>query len=171
MICRPSGAITNFQLYLDILIEHFVSGQEITVVRVGNGDDADIIPLILVWEGKVVPPTDFIFFKDDKMGLSPLGKRCTWRLASSFLDVEVCKKLSETVRQLADVFETRDLVRMDFRVSSDNQIHFIETNAQPNLNSHRGGTTFAINAEFYKSKNQLEKKFLMSFLKRIQETN
>jgi len=151
----------------DVLIESFVPGTEITVMRIGNGDTAEVVPLILVWERKSLPPADFIFLQDDKFGNSPKGKRCNWRLARAFLDETVCDQLEETTRMLADAFDGRDFIRMDFRVRPDGAIYFIETNAQPNLNDHFGTTLYAVNRDFYRSKQEVQRRYLRAALDRM----
>lgn len=151
----------------DVMVERFVPGTEITVVRIGNGATADVVPLILTFERGDLPPSDFIFRQQDKLGQSPKGKRCSWRLARPKLGAATCDELVRLTNLLADAYEGRDMIRIDFRIRPDGAIAFIETNAQPNINDHMGTTTFTINREFYRAPQAVQKQYLRVALERM----
>ena len=151
----------------DVLVESFVPGTEITVVKIGNGESADVVPLILTYERGNLPPSDFVFLQQDKLGNSPKGKRCLWKLARAKLDAGVCDELVRLTNVLADAFDGKDMIRIDFRIRPDGTIFFIETNAQPTINDHIGSTTFTINREYFREQHGVQKRYLQVALDRM----
>ncbi|WP_349368687.1 hypothetical protein [Salinarimonas sp.] len=151
----------------DVLVERFVPGTEITVVKIGNGESADVVPLILTYERGNLPPSDFVFLQQDKLGNSPKGKRCLWKLARAKLDASVCDELVRLTNVLADAFDGKDMIRIDFRIHPDGTIYFIETNAQPTINDHIGSTTFTINREYFRAQHGVQKRYLQVALDRM----
>jgi D-alanine-D-alanine ligase len=109
-----------------ILIEQFISGEEVTVGVVGNGVTAEVLGMM-----RVVPrraSERFVYSLDVKRN---------WRL---LVDYEVPARLPELViERLAEAalaaFQTlgcRDVARIDFRVAGE-EPYFIEANPLPGL--------------------------------------
>ncbi|HEY41295.1 MAG TPA: ATP-grasp domain-containing protein [Dehalococcoidia bacterium] len=112
-----------------IMIEEFISGEEVTVGMIGNSP-----PAILSFM-RVVPRQ-----KCDRFVYSLEVKR-DWQ---NLVDYECPARLSEeTIREInassLKAFETlgcRDFARLDFRVDAEGAPYFIEINPLPGLGTH-----------------------------------
>ncbi|AAW40049.1 D-alanine--D-alanine ligase family protein [Dehalococcoides mccartyi] len=114
-----------------VLIEEFISGEEITVGVIGN-----IQPKVLGIM-RVVPKT-----KTDYFVYSVEVKR-NWRQMVEYevpaaLPAETLSRIEKATLDAYKVLGCRDLCRMDFRVSPDGIPYFLEVNPLPGLNPVSG---------------------------------
>lgn len=151
-----------------ILIERFIPGLEVTVLRIGNGPQALAVPLILRDSEKNALPSDFVFSTVTKALLSPLFQKAAWFLACDFLSAADHEELIRITHAMADALHVRDLARFDFRISAeDGQPYFIECNGQPSLNHHTGSVVEAVNRLWYGEDAKVEDEFLQAALRRM----
>ena len=123
----------------DMLIEEYISGREFTVGILGNAARL-----------QVFPPMEIIF--DEKAGgiYSYEVKRNFRQYVRYECPPNISAKLRNEIESSAEtVFHSlgcRDLARMDFRLSREGRLYFIEINPLPGLAS--GYSDFPMLAEF-----------------------
>jgi len=115
------------------LIEEFLSGREFTVAILGNGDEAEVLPIVE------------IDYKDFPEGFIPIySYEAKWILDTKEdpLNVFSCPaklspELTIKIKQVAlDAYKTlrcRDWSRIDVRLNSDNVPNIIEINPLPGI--------------------------------------
>jgi D-alanine-D-alanine ligase len=115
------------------LIEEFLSGREFTVAILGNGDEAEVLPIVE------------IDYKDFPEGFIPIySYEAKWILDTKEnpLDVFSCPAklnpaLETKIRQVAlNAYKTlrcRDWSRIDIRMNADNVPNIIEINPLPGI--------------------------------------
>lgn len=151
-----------------VLLEQFISGREITVLFVGNGPQAHVIPLILCDRRGNSLPNDFIYSTAYKGYYSSKLRRTAWFLARGHLTEVDHIELVRITRELARALRARDIARFDFRQSqNDGQFYFIECNGQPSLNRHPGSIIDAANRLWFGKQSQVEEEFLRGALVRM----
>jgi len=148
-----------------ILIDEFIPGLEITVVVVGNGDQADIIPLVMREQEGEPLDMDFVRTYDGKATGTSLQKT-RWFLAERYLPSAKLQELIAITRKLMDALRVRDFSRFDFRLATGGIPYFIECNGQPGIEM---GNSLAgrVNKLFYEEDNGLQKAFLKKALFRM----
>jgi D-alanine-D-alanine ligase len=125
-----SGIISkNFELYNQpMLVENYIKGREFTVGLLGNGPDL-----------KVFEPMEICYLHDEREKQiysytvkTNYKKYVEYRCPSS-LDAKTIRKMKETAERIYNALDCRDLSRIDFRLSEDGGIYFIEINPLPGL--------------------------------------
>jgi D-alanine-D-alanine ligase len=110
-----------------VLVEEFISGEEITVGMVGN-DPVKVIGIM-----RVVPrqkTTDFVYSLEVKRDyLKLVDYECPARLNKTIL-----KDIEKYALKIFQVLECRDFSRIDFRISPDGTPYFLEINPLAGLN-------------------------------------
>lgn len=114
----------------DLLAEEYISGTEVTVPVIGNGDDAKALGVvsIIYKDGSDLPIFDSCLKKDDDL-ITTLD----FKYSNS-----IKQKLIEYSVRIHNFFHLRDYSRMDFRISPNGNIYFLEINTMPSL--ARGGS-------------------------------
>ena len=108
----------------EILCEEYIEGMEITVPVIGNGRDTKALGCVEFYRRNNKPI--FLFESDDKH-----YKDIKCRKAAIPSPVE--KKMAAYSEQLHNFLGCRDVNRVDFRLSSDYNIYFLEMNPLPAL--------------------------------------
>jgi len=110
-----------------VLVEEFISGEEVTVGVVGNS------PPKLVGIMRVVPrkkDADFVYSLEVKRDyLKLVDYECPAKL-----DKVVLKNIEKYALKAFQVLECRDFSRVDFRISADGTPYFLEINPLAGLN-------------------------------------
>jgi D-alanine-D-alanine ligase len=110
-----------------VLVEEFISGEEITVGVVGNS------PAKVVGIMRVVPrqkDADFVYSLEVKRDyLNLVDYECPAKLNKTIL-----KDIEKYALKAFQVLECRDFSRVDFRISSDGTPYFLEINPLAGLN-------------------------------------
>lgn len=112
-----------------ILIERFISGKEITVGVIGNGEKARVIGMMEI-APRNVPREDFIYSLEVKRN---------WRVEVSYIvnpeiPYRTRKEIEEMSLKIYKILGCRDISRIDFRLDSDFTPYFLEVNPLPGLN-------------------------------------
>ncbi len=98
-----------------VIIEEFVQGYDATVG---------------ILKGKVLPPIKII----PKKGIYDYESKYTKGLTRyEFLEGKVAQRLKETSLKIWKALELKDLARIDFRVSDEGEIYFLEVNTIPGM--------------------------------------
>ncbi len=110
-----------------MLVEEFISGEEVTVGMVGNN------PPKVVGIMRVVPrkkDADFVYSLEVKRDYEKLvDYECPAKL-----DKTILKHIEEYALKAFQVLECRDFARVDFRISPDGTPYFLEINPLAGLN-------------------------------------
>lgn len=111
-----------------MLVEEYITGREFTVGIVGNGSDVKVFPPMEIHfaEGKL--KRNVYSYTVKKNYKEFIEYRCP-----APVDKDTDGKIRETAAEIFKILECRDFARMDFRMSEDGEIHFIEINPLPGL--------------------------------------
>ncbi len=110
-----------------VLVEEFISGQEVTVGVVGN-KPPKLVGIMLVVPRK--KDADFVYSLEVKRDyLKLVDYECPAKLGKVVL-----KKIGKYALKAFQVLECRDFSRVDFRISSDGTPYFLEINPLAGLN-------------------------------------
>ncbi|MES1190263.1 MAG: D-alanine--D-alanine ligase [Steroidobacter sp.] len=118
----------------DALVEEYIAGRELYVPVLGN----DRLTVYPVWELSITgkkEPTPLIATRRTKWNADYRNKHG--------IDTHVAQDLSPALQKhintvSADIYRTLSLTgyaRLDFRLTTDNQLYFLEANANPNLSA------------------------------------
>ena len=123
----------------DMLIEEFIGGREFTVGILGNGEAL-----------RVFPPMEIIF-KDKAHSIYSYEVKRNYQEFVCYecppsIDAKLRKEIEGAAITVYRALECRDLARMDFRLSPEGRLHFIEINPLPGLAP--GYSDFPMIAEF-----------------------
>ena len=110
----------------DMLIEEYIYGREFTVGLLGNAGNL-----------RVFPPMEIIFDKESG-GIYSYEVKRNFRHHVSYkcppdLEDSLQKELENTAEVIFRLLGCKDMARIDFRLSSDGRIYFIEINPLPGL--------------------------------------
>lgn len=108
----------------EILCEEYIDGMEITVPVIGNDENTVALGVVEFYRPDSKPM--FLFKSDDKYYKDI-------RCRQAILPSEIIRTLKEYSQQLHNFFGCRDINRVDFRITSDNRIYFLEMNPLPAL--------------------------------------
>ena len=113
-----------------ILVEEYIDGREFTVGIIGNGADKHIFrPMEILISNEGNPDGSRIYSFHVKTNYEKYVKyQCPAKL-----EPETEKKMMEIAGSIYGTLECRDFARIDFMLSGENQIHFIEINPLPGL--------------------------------------
>lgn len=119
----------NFKLYgQPMLIEEFIKGREFTVGVLGNDDDMRVFEPLEICYLKSERESRIYSYHVKKNFKKYIEYRCPPQLESQ--TINTMKKIASDI-YLA--LECRDFARIDFRLSEDETIYFIEINPLPGL--------------------------------------
>jgi len=113
-----------------ILVEEFVDGREFTVGIVGNGTEKHIFrPMEILISPQGNPDGTRIYSYHVKINYEKYVRyQCP-----SCLEPDNEKRIVEVAGRIYDILECRDFTRIDFMLSGENQLYFIEINPLPGL--------------------------------------
>lgn len=120
---------TNMALYKqDMLVEEYIEGREFTVGILGNGKDR-----------KVFLPMEIIFLNRQKnFNIYSYQVKINYKEYVKYecpakLDEETETKMMRTAGRVYEALNCKDFARVDFRLSNEGEIYFIEINPLPGL--------------------------------------
>lgn len=126
------------------IVEPFIFGREISVGCLGN--DSDLMAF---------PPLEFLFPQAQSPENAFRSYEYKWGGAKEImvhaeLDPELERQLIEYAKTMFVATECRDYARMDFRVTNDREIYFLEVNYNPGVgpNTHGLNNTLTMMASF-----------------------
>ncbi len=132
----------NFELYSeDMLVEEYIGGREFTVGLLGNGDDI-----------RVFRPMEVVFLnKTEKFNVYSFTVKQNYKELIRYdcpadIDSKTEAAMTGAAEKIYRVLGCRDFARMDFRLSEDGKLFFIEINPLPGLAP--GYSDFPMLAEF-----------------------
>ena len=122
----------------DMLLEEYIGGREFSVGILGSGDELSTGAQGEVsGDLRVFPPMEIIFTDKDHSIYSYEVKKNFRRYVRyecpPDIDAALRREIEETAEKIYRSLECRDFARVDFRLSSDSKLYFIEINPLPGL--------------------------------------
>jgi D-alanine-D-alanine ligase len=118
------------------LCEEYIEGRDIFVALLGNKPDV-LHPLELVVgkQGRGAPRFATRLLKHDE------AYKRRWRVSyrEAVLPRAVLAEIRRASRRIFHALKLRDYARLDFRLTADNRLYFIEANPNPDLGRHTFG--------------------------------
>ena len=134
--------LKNLKLYKqDMLVEEYIDGKEFTVGIFGNGKDI-----------YVFPPMEICYIKKDiQYNIYSYDVKRNYKEYISYkcpadIPKEIETEIINMAKKIYEVLSCRDFARIDFRLSRDGELYFIEINPLPGLAP--GYSDFPMIAEF-----------------------
>lgn len=119
----------------ELLIEEYIEGREFTVATLGNGKETKVLPIIeqkfdLLPEGKYkIASFEFKWIYEYKMKSVSDVYECPAKLDRSIED-----EIEKTTLNICELLDVRDAARVDYRLTSQGKLYFLEINTLPGIN-------------------------------------
>jgi D-alanine-D-alanine ligase len=111
----------------DMLIEEYISGREFTAAILGNGEALRVFsPMEIIFKDKA----HSIYSYEVKRNFRTFVR---YECPPSSIDAGLRKEIEDAAETVYRALECRDLARVDFRLSPDGRLYFIEINPLPGL--------------------------------------
>lgn len=119
-----------------LLCEEFIEGRDLFVGLLGN-EPAVLPPLELMIgnPGTAAPHLATYRVKHDK----PYQRRWNIRFRRARLSRQVAREIIDASRRIFHALKLRDYARIDYRLTPDNELVFLEANPNPDLAPHTFG--------------------------------
>jgi D-alanine-D-alanine ligase len=119
-----------------LVCEEFIPGRDLYVALLGNRPQVmPAVELVIGKKGASAPQFATFQLKND--GAYRTRWRIRWRKAR--LDSKTERKINDASRRIFHALNLRDYGRVDFRLTPDNRLVFIEANPNPDLHPHAMG--------------------------------
>lgn len=119
----------NFSLYHEpMLVEEYIPGREFTVGILGNETDVTIFEPMEICYLHAGTANQIYSYRVKRDYRKYVEYRCP-----PDLDRNLCEQMKQTAGEIYRAMECRDFSRIDFRLSDDGILYFIEINPLPGL--------------------------------------
>lgn len=116
------------------IAEEYIEGRELYATIVGNGDNLNILPIVeMVFDQAGSRPEDRIATQKSKWDLDYRKRRGIRNVFARKLAKVAHDRLMRACHVAYRAFWLRDYARIDVRLTKDNEVWFIEANANPFL--------------------------------------
>ncbi len=116
------------------IAEEYIEGRELYATMLGNGDKVDVLPIVeMVFDPNSSKPEERIVTQKSKWDLAYRDRRGIRNVFARKLAKAAHERLMRTCQVAWRAFWLRDYARIDVRLTKDNEIWFIEANANPFL--------------------------------------
>lgn len=116
------------------IVEEYIEGRELYATMIGNGDKVEVLPIVeMVFDPASSRPEDRIATQKSKWDLEYRNRRGIKNVFARKLAKVAHERLMKTCHAAWRAFWLRDYARIDVRLTKDNEIWFIEANANPFL--------------------------------------
>ena len=116
------------------IAEEYIEGRELYATMLGNGDKVEVLPLVeMIFQDSGSRPEDRIATQYAKWDMGYRKRRGIKNVFARRLAKVAQERLLETCYTSYRAFWLRDYARIDVRLTPDNEIWFIEANANPFL--------------------------------------
>lgn len=116
------------------IAEEYIEGRELYATMIGNGDKVEVLPLVeMIFQDSGSRPEDRIATQYAKWDMGYRKRRGIKNVFARRLAKVAQERLLETCYTSYRAFWLRDYARIDVRLTPDNEIWFIEANANPFL--------------------------------------
>lgn len=116
------------------IAEEYIEGRELYVTMIGNGDAAEMLPVVeMVFDDAGSRPEDRIATQSAKWDPKYRARRGIKNVFARRMSKIAREQLATTCKSAYRALWLRDYARLDVRLTADNEIWFIEANANPFL--------------------------------------
>jgi D-alanine-D-alanine ligase len=116
------------------IAEEYVEGRELYATMIGNGDKVEVLPIVeMVFDQAGSRPEDRIATQKSKWDLDYRKRRGIRNVFARKLAKTAHERLMLTCHAAYRAFWLRDYARIDVRLTEDNEVWFLEANANPFL--------------------------------------
>ena len=119
-----------------LICEEFIPGRDLYVALLGNGPEV-MQPVELVIGRTAASAPRFATYRLKNDGSYRTKWRIRWRPAT--LEDKVVKSIEKASRAIFHALKLRDYARLDYRLTPDNRVVFLEANPNPDLHPHAMG--------------------------------
>lgn len=113
----------------DMMAEEYIEGREFTVGILGNGDETHVFPPMEIIYQRETQGSFHVYSYTVKQNYKEyVSYSCPADLAPA-----VEKEMIRKAKRVYEILSCRDFARIDFRLSPDGKIYFIEVNPLPGL--------------------------------------
>lgn len=119
---------TLLEKFPEIVVEEYIPGADVTCFLLGNPGDYILNEALLVehhgkrfCEQEVMEMDDHVF------------KRTSYVMADEVLPAWLINQIKHTTTIAATALNAHDIIRVDYRISTDNKIFFLEANTVPRV--------------------------------------
>lgn len=117
-----------FDEFAEIVIEDYIPGADATCFLLGNAEKYVLNEVLLVEHHNK------LFFDREVIEMSDHSqKRTTYVMAENVLPSFVIEKIKMNTIIAANALNVRDIVRIDYRITKDNKVFFLEANTVPRV--------------------------------------
>lgn len=144
----------------EVLVEEYIPGYEVTTLIIGNKNDIRINETIVYEFGNKLIHEDDVM--DANLKANNLRKSY---YANDIFTNQFCNIIKSTSEKIFVHFNACDIARIDYRITPNRKIKFIEINSQPSINKQSEGGIICkkLNISF----NKLYSEYIQSFLSRM----
>ena len=111
--------------YKECLVEECIDGREITISLLDVDGEVRALPIT-----EIKPIQSNFYDYDAKYAIGGSEHICP-----ADLDSSIVSKIQEQAKQIFKIFKCKDLIRVDYIISSDNKPYFLELNTVPGMTS------------------------------------
>lgn len=116
------------QKFSEVIVEEYIPGADITCFLLGNPDNIIFNEVLLVeHHGKQFFEREVLEMKDHAL------KRTSYIMADEILPSELISKIKSTTVAAAIALNAHDIIRIDYRVTENGKIYFLEANTVPRV--------------------------------------
>jgi D-alanine-D-alanine ligase len=116
------------------IAEEYIEGRELYATMIGNGDTVEVLPIVeMVFDQAGSRPEDRIATRKSKWDLEYRKRRGIRNVFARKLAKVAHERLMKTCYAAYRAFWLRDYARIDVRLTKDNEVWFLEANANPFL--------------------------------------
>lgn len=127
LMSRLNALLNEFE---EISIESYIAGYEITNFLIGNPNNIVLNEVLGVkHHGKILFDKEVITLKDNAT------KSTSYYLPETVLDSATIQKIKETTKQIAQHIGVHDILRIDYRLTENGELYFLEINSVPRVSS------------------------------------
>lgn len=133
---RERVAALKVRINAPLICEEFIPGRDLYVALLGT--EPHVMPpveLVIGRKGAAAPQLATYRLKNDA------AYRTRWRIRwkPARLDEETIRSIEAASRSIFHALKLRDYARLDFRLTPDNRVYFLEANPNPDLHPHAMG--------------------------------
>lgn len=116
--------------YSEILAEEYIPGTDVSVFLVGNASN-------IVVNEAIIYKTYGVFHQEATVRdiYAKADKLSEKYPAADYLSQDLLLKLKAVSAQIFELLHVQDIARIDYRITADNKIYFLEINANPVLSA------------------------------------
>lgn len=113
----------------EMLVEEYIEGREFTVGVLGNGEELRVFPPMEIVYKRPTQENFHVYSYSVKQNYDEyVSYECPPKLSELLI-----KEMCDTAKKIYKILGCRDFARIDFRLSQDDKIYFIEINPLPGL--------------------------------------